>query len=135
MFGSPLVWCGGVAPVLCQVIVGGMLAGNISLAVLDLSRNHLGQSSALSIAGGLKSNRGLRTLKLGWNALGRYAVRDFIPFPLLSAGTAHKIRPRFSMKPLVGWQQDCLISFEALCQHQSGGNVTSACPLNIAKLL
>ncbi len=54
-----------------QVIVGGMLAANVSLSVLDLSRNHLGRSAALSIADGLKSNRGLRTLKLGWNALGR----------------------------------------------------------------
>lgn len=53
-----------------------MLAGNTSLSVLDLSRNHLGKSSAVSIAEGLKSNRGLRTLKLGWNTLGRY-VRGF----------------------------------------------------------
>lgn len=54
-----------------QVTVGNMMGENASLSVLDLSRNHLGKSAAMSIASGLRRNRGLRTLKLGWNKFGR----------------------------------------------------------------
>lgn len=56
-----------------QVAIGTMLGENASLLVLDLSRNHLKKSAALSIADGLESNRSLTTLKLGWNNLGRWA--------------------------------------------------------------
>lgn len=56
-----------------------MLGQNASLSVLDLSRNRLGESAAFGIADGLKENRVLRTLKLGWNALGRCAPLQRYP--------------------------------------------------------
>lgn len=48
-----------------------MLSANVALAVLDLSHNRLGESAAFAIADGLRDNKGLRALKLGWNELGR----------------------------------------------------------------